>query len=142
MAASRCWPALCVLSAILPMAMFSLMAGGSQTEALLGAVVLAMVAGGVSAVGAVATAEQFGGRRPAERTGVRRDHGDRDLRRLHALSRAVAARPDGIAGIPGAMIAVVALAVLPLFLTMAETAPRRERTGPSSVQSGDAIEGP
>ena len=52
---------LCLASAILPMTMFSLMAGGSQVEALAGAVILAMVAGGVSAVGAVATAEQFGG---------------------------------------------------------------------------------
>ena len=37
------------------------MAGGSPAEALAGAVILALVAGGVSAVGAVATAEQFGG---------------------------------------------------------------------------------
>ena len=41
--------------------MFSLMAGGSSGQALFGAVVLALVAGGVSAVGAVATAEQFTG---------------------------------------------------------------------------------
>ena len=54
--------ALAVLSAALPILMFSFMASGSLGQALLGAVVLAAVAGGVSAVGAVATAEQFTGR--------------------------------------------------------------------------------
>jgi MHS family proline/betaine transporter-like MFS transporter len=39
--------------------MFSLMASGSHVQALIGALVLAALAGGVSAVGAVATAEQF-----------------------------------------------------------------------------------
>ncbi|HEY6048473.1 MAG TPA: MFS transporter, partial [Sphingomicrobium sp.] len=52
---------LALLSAVLPATMFALMASGSQLQALLGAVVLAAVAGGVSAVGAVATAEQFPG---------------------------------------------------------------------------------
>ena len=41
--------------------MFSLMASGARGQALLGALVLAAVAGGYSAVGAVATAEQFPG---------------------------------------------------------------------------------
>ena len=53
--------ALCAGSAVLPMTMFALMASGSHGRALLGAVILAGVAGGVSAVGAVATAEQFRG---------------------------------------------------------------------------------
>ena len=53
--------ALCVASAVLPMTMFALMASGSRARALLGAVILPLVAGGVSAVGAVATAEQFPG---------------------------------------------------------------------------------
>ena len=48
-------------SAVLPITMFSLMASGARAQALLGAVVLAALAGGVSAVGAVATAEQFPG---------------------------------------------------------------------------------
>ena len=52
---------LCVGSAVLPVTMFSLMAGSGAAAALAGAVVLAMLAGGVSAVGAVATAEQFPG---------------------------------------------------------------------------------
>src|SRR3954471_1770163 len=53
--------ALCVGSATLPVTMFSLMAGSARAEALAGAVILAMLAGAVSAVGAVATAEQFPG---------------------------------------------------------------------------------
>ena len=52
---------LCAASAILPMTMFALMASGSEARALFGAIILAAVAGGVSAVGAVATAEQFRG---------------------------------------------------------------------------------
>ena len=49
------------LAAVLPVAMFQLMADGGPWRALVGAVVLACVGGGVSAVGAVATAEQFPG---------------------------------------------------------------------------------
>ena len=63
---------LCGLSALLPITMFSLMARGSPVFALGGAIVLAMVAGGVSAVGAVATAEQFGGQ--ARLTGLALGH--------------------------------------------------------------------
>ncbi|HEU4499255.1 MAG TPA: MFS transporter, partial [Sphingomicrobium sp.] len=53
--------ALALANAVLPVAMFSLMASGSYGQALAGALVLAALAGGVSAVGAVATAEQFPG---------------------------------------------------------------------------------
>ncbi|MEO7366030.1 MAG: MFS transporter, partial [Sphingomicrobium sp.] len=52
---------LAVANIILPITMFAMMASGSQAQALLGALVLAALAGGVSAVGAVATAEQFPG---------------------------------------------------------------------------------
>src|SRR3954469_19194507 len=48
-------------SALPPATMFALMASGSHGRALAGALVLAALAGGVSAVGAVATAEQFPG---------------------------------------------------------------------------------
>jgi MHS family proline/betaine transporter-like MFS transporter len=115
---------LCLLSALLPATMFSLMAGGSHAEALLGAVVLAAVAGGVSAVGAVATAEQFGGE--ARLTGLAL--GATMATAVFGgvtpyLAQVLTAR-TGWPGVPGAMIALVALAVLPLFLSMAETRPR------------------
>src|SRR3954447_20983480 len=57
-------PVLALLSlgnAVLPTTMFALMASGPHGRALAGALVLAALAGGVSAVGAVATAEQFPG---------------------------------------------------------------------------------
>ncbi len=53
--------ALALANAMFPIAMFALMASGSHGQALAGALVLAALAGGVSAVGAVATAEQFPG---------------------------------------------------------------------------------
>ena len=79
---------LSLLSAVLPVTMFSLMASGAVARALSGAVVLAAVAGGVSAVGAVATAEQFPGRRPPQRSCPGNDHGDGGIRRLHPLAGA------------------------------------------------------
>jgi MHS family proline/betaine transporter-like MFS transporter len=51
----------CGAAALLPVTMFAWTAGGSPAEALTGAVILAALGGGVSAVGAVATAEQFPG---------------------------------------------------------------------------------
>jgi MHS family proline/betaine transporter-like MFS transporter len=114
---------LCLLSALLPATMFSMMAGGSQAEALLGAVVLAGVAGGVSSVGAVATAEQFGGE--ARLTGLAL--GATMATALFGgltpyLAQVLTAR-TGWPGVPGAMIALVAVAALPLFLSMDETRP-------------------
>lgn len=117
--------ALCGCSAILPATMFSLMSGGSSTLALSGAIVLACVAGGVSAVGAAATAEQFPGEGRVSglalgATGATVIFG--------GLTPYVAQRLleySGVAIIPGVMIAAVALAVLPILLLMPETAPGR-----------------
>jgi MHS family proline/betaine transporter-like MFS transporter len=102
------------------------MASGSGGRALIGAVVLAGIAGGVSAVGAAATAEQVGGEG-----------------RLTALALGATGATAIFGGVtpwlaqywversgwtlaPGVMIAIVALAVLPVMLTL----PRQER--PSS----------
>ncbi|MDB5439595.1 MAG: transporter [Caulobacteraceae bacterium] len=112
---------LSLCSAVLPITLFALMAHGSPVQALLGAVALAGVAGGVSAVGAVATAEQF----PGEG-------------RLTGLALGATAATAVFGGltpylaqvlierfhwplIPGAMIAVVALVVLPVLLRAPET---------------------
>jgi MHS family proline/betaine transporter-like MFS transporter len=113
--------ALALASAVLPVAMFSLMAGASYSGALGAAIVLAAVAGGVSAVGAVATAEQF----PGEG-------------RLSGLAFGVTAATAIFGGltpyvaqllmvrtgsplVPGIMIAVVACCILPVLLKMPET---------------------
>ena len=52
---------LCLASAALPITMFSLMASGAQAQALTRRRGPCRLAGAVSAVGAVATAEQFPG---------------------------------------------------------------------------------
>jgi MHS family proline/betaine transporter-like MFS transporter len=119
---------LCIMSALLPMTMFSLMADGSQAEALLGAVILAMVAGGVSAVGAVATAEQFGGEGRLSGLALGATFATAIFGGLTPYVAQLLLDQTGWSSVPGAMIGVVALAVLPLFLTMDETAPRRNPT--------------
>lgn len=115
---------LAVGSAALPVTMFWLMAGASYSNAVAGAIVLAGLAGGVSAVGAAATAEQF----PGEG-------------RLSGLALGVTTATAVFGGftpymaqvlmdvtqsslVPGIMIAAVALCVLPILLAMPETAPR------------------
>lgn len=115
--------ALCGLSAILPVTLFTLMAEGSKAEALVGAVVLAMVAGGVSAVGAVATAEQFRGEGRLSGLALGATMATAIFGGLTPYVAQLLIDRTGWTGAPGAMIAVVALAVVPVFLTMRETRP-------------------
>ena len=124
--------ALAIASAVLPMAMFSLMAGNSAAAALAGAAILACIAGAYSAVGAAATGEQFAGE--GRMTGLAL--GATGATAIFGgftpwLSQSLVAS-TGWAAIPGVLIAAVALAVLPVLLTMPETAPvtrqRRRRS--------------
>ena len=115
--------ALCGLSAILPISLFTLMAGGSKPEALIGAAVLAMVAGGVSAVGAVATAEQFRGEGRLSGLALGATMATAVFGGLTPFLAQLLVERTGWASAPGIMIAVVALCVLPVFLTMRETRP-------------------
>ena len=112
-------------SAVLPVSLFAMMASASPGQALVGAIALACVAGGVSAVGAVATAEQFVGE--GRLTGLAL--GATGATALFGgLTPYLAQRlieTTGAAIAPGVMIAIVALCVLPVFLTMRETAPER-----------------
>ncbi len=112
---------LCLLSAVLPAAMFALMAGGPPAQALLGAVVLAGVGGGVSAVGAVATAEQFPGEGRLSGLALGATTATAIFGGLTPYLAQLLMERTGSPMVPGAMIAVVALAVLPLFLRMPET---------------------
>ena len=116
--------ALCLCSAALPITMFSLMASGSYVEALLGAVILAMVAGGVSAVGAVTTAEQFRGEGRLTGLALGATTATAIFGGLTPWASQLLVDRTGWAPAPGLLIAIVALAVLPVLLTMAETAPR------------------
>jgi MHS family proline/betaine transporter-like MFS transporter len=127
---------LCLSSALLPIILFSLMAGGTHAEALLGAVILAAVAGGVSAVGAVTTAEQFRGEGRLSGLALGATVATALFGGLTPFLAQLLIDRTGWASAPGAMIGVVALCVLPVFLTMRETRPTVD------VQQATAIQGP
>jgi len=118
--------ALALASGIMPALLFALMAGGDPGLALACAIVLAALAGGVSAVGAVATAEQF----PGEGRLSGLAFGATTATALFGgltpfISQWLLAR-TGWAPLPGALIAVVAVAVLPVLFALPETkGPRR-----------------
>ena len=111
-------------SAVLPASMFSLMASGSHEQALVGALVLAALAGGVSAVGAVATAEQFPGEARVTGLALGATMATAIFGGLTPYAAQLLVEATGWPIAPGVMIAVVALCVLPIFLAMRETAPR------------------
>src|SRR6201996_275278 len=112
---------LCLLSAVLPVTMFSLMASGSEARALLGAVVLAAVAGGVSAVGAVATAEQFPGEGRLSGLALGTTTATAIFGGLTPWLAQLLIERTGWPVMPGVMIAVVGLCVLPIFRKLPET---------------------
>ncbi|MGZ8418519.1 MAG: MFS transporter [Allosphingosinicella sp.] len=116
--------ALAGLSALLPVLMFSQMASGSTGQALIGAVVLALVAGGVSAVGAVATAEQFTGEARISGLALGATVATAIFGGLTPWLAQIWVAQTGRPEIPGLMIAIVALCVAPVFLTMRETRPK------------------
>jgi len=117
--------ALCLGSAALPILLFDLMAATSGVHAWLGAAVLAGVAGGVSAVGAVTTAEQFSGEGRLSGLAL----GATAATALFGgLTPVLAEYWVGLSGwppLPGLMIAAVALAVLPVLWCLPETAPAK-----------------
>jgi MHS family proline/betaine transporter-like MFS transporter len=119
--------ALAVCSAVLPMTMFALMAGASKGLALVGAVILACVAGGVSAVGAVATAEQFPGEGRLSGLALGATGATAIFGGLTPFIAQVLMGRTGSAMVPGAMIALVALCILPVAVLMPETSPLRRR---------------
>jgi MHS family proline/betaine transporter-like MFS transporter len=114
---------LAIASAALPILMFSLMASGARLQALLGAVILAAVAGGYSAVGAVATAEQFPGEGRITGLALGATMATAIFGGLTPYGAQWLVERSGWSTAPGIMIALVALAVLPVFLAMRETAP-------------------
>jgi MHS family proline/betaine transporter-like MFS transporter len=114
---------LCLGSAALPAAMFSLMAGGSADLALVGAVILALLAGAVSAVGAAATAEQFPGEARITGLALGATAATALFGGLTPYGAQLLVERTGWPTAPGIMIAIVAIAVFPVFLTMGETAP-------------------
>ena len=114
---------LCLGSIALPVTLFSLMAGISVGQALAGAIILAFLAGAVSAVGAVATAEQFPGEGRMTGLALGATMATAVFGGLTPYIAQLLVERTGWATAPGYMIAIVALAVLPIFLSMRETLP-------------------
>jgi MHS family proline/betaine transporter-like MFS transporter len=117
---------LCACSAALPALLFYLMASNPTLYAMGGAILLACVAGGVSAVGAVATAEQFPGEGRLTGLALGATMATAIFGGITPYVAQVLTDRTGLPIIPGAMIAIVALCVLPLLLRLPETAPRRK----------------
>ena len=115
--------AIAVASAALPLPMFALMASGARGYALVGAVVLAAVAGAYSAVGAVATAEQFPGEGRVTGLALGATGATAIFGGLTPWLAQLLVERSGWTLAPGVMIAAVAIAVLIVLLTMRETAP-------------------
>lgn len=113
---------LMALSAALPILMFSTMAGQSTGAALLCAVMLALIAGGVSAVGAAATAEQFRGEGRVSGLALGATMATAIFGGLTPYAAQVLIKATGWPPVPGLMIAIVAVCVAPIFLRMPETA--------------------
>jgi len=122
---------LALSSALLPIATFTLMASGSGLQALLGATALAAVAGGVSAVGAVATAEQLAGEGRLIGLALGATAATAIFGGLAPYVAQLLLDRFGWPPIPGLMIAIVALAVLPVLVTSPETAPGQASGGKS-----------
>ncbi|RST29663.1 MFS transporter [Sphingomonas ginkgonis] len=121
---------LALLSAVLPVTLFTLMAQGSTGEALGGAVLLAAVAGGVSAVGAVATAEQVGGEGRLTGLALGATGATAIFGGLTPWAAQWLTTATGWPAVPGAMIALVALFVLPVLWRTRETAPMKNAALP------------
>jgi MHS family proline/betaine transporter-like MFS transporter len=94
------------------------MANSSYSAALLGAVVLACVAGAVSAVGAVATAEQFPGEGRVSGLALGATMATALFGGATPYVAQLLIARTGLAVMPGVMIAVVALCVIPVMLTI------------------------
>lgn len=118
---------LALLCTLLPLAMFDLMAGGSHAQVVLGAVVLACVAGAYSAVGAPATAEQFPGEGRLSGLALGATGATAIFGGMTPFLAELLVKVTGWTAAPGAMIAVIALAVLPVLVTMPETTPGLRR---------------
>jgi MHS family proline/betaine transporter-like MFS transporter len=116
---------LSVCSAILPIALFHLMAGGSPSYALFAAVILACVAGAVSAFGAITTAEQFPGEGRISGLALGATSATAIFGGLTPFVAQVLTGRTGWILVPGAMIAVVGVLVLPILMTLPETAPTK-----------------
>ncbi|MGO4701385.1 MFS transporter [Dyella sp. 2RAB6] len=119
---------LAVASMLLPWGMFEWMTRGAEVDIALGAIVLACLAGGVSAVGAPATAEQFPGEGRLSGLALGVTMATAIFGGLTPFLAELLIATTGWKVIPGVMIAVVALLVLPVLVRMPETRPQSAST--------------
>ncbi len=124
-------------SVLLPMAMFLLMMQGTVGMALAGAVVLACLGGAVSAVGAVTTAEQFPGEGRLSGLAFGATMATALFGGLTPWLAHMLIERTGWALVPGAMIALVGLCVLPVLWALPETAPPVLRSRKTADPSPD-----
>ncbi|WEK43887.1 MAG: MFS transporter [Candidatus Sphingomonas colombiensis] len=113
---------LALAGVILPILTFFLMAQGIFWMALLGAIVLAALGGAVSAVGAVATAEQFPGEGRLSGLAFGATTATALFGGLTPYLAHLLIGRTGSPLVPGIMIAVVALCVLPVLRGLPEVA--------------------
>ena len=116
---------LAILSAALPYLAFRLLTGAGALWALIGAVVLAALAGGVSAVGAVATAEQVPVEGRLSGLALGATTATALFGGLTPWFAQMLTERTGSTAVPGLMIALVSLLVLPVLLTLPDTRSRQ-----------------
>ncbi|KKW93118.1 MFS transporter [Sphingobium chungbukense] len=123
--------ALALTATLAPTGLFLLMMQGDFGSALTGALLLAALGGAVSAVGAVATAEQFPGEGRLSGLAFGATSATALFGGLTPFLAQWSIDRTGWPLVPGLMIAMVALGVLPAFWTLPETPPpkRRQRAG-------------
>jgi MHS family proline/betaine transporter-like MFS transporter len=116
--------ALALSGLVLPSGLFALMTSASLAAAMTAAIVLALLAGGVSAVGAVASAEQFPGANRLSGLALGNTGATVLFGGFAPLAAQLLVEKTGWTSSPGILIAATALAVLPIFWRMPETRPR------------------
>jgi len=124
--------ALALSGAILPLLLFRIMVGQGGLAALAGAMMLAALGGAVSAVGAVATAEQFPGEGRLTGLALGATTATAIFGGLAPLIAHLLTDATGWPAVPGAMIALVALAVLPVMVRLPDTGVAGTKRDPGS----------
>lgn len=114
-----------LLATVTSLTMFQIMAKGTTGLALTGALILAAVAGGWSAVAAATIPEQFTSRARMSGMALGFTTATAIFGGFAPLVAEKLIAATGWKPIPGAMIAVVALCVLPVIAKLPETAPSR-----------------
>jgi MHS family proline/betaine transporter-like MFS transporter len=120
-------------SALLPIMMFHLIAHGSYFYIVSGVLILACMAGAVSAVGAVATAEQFPGEGRLSGLALGATFATAIFGGATPFVAQVLTARTGSPLVPGIMIAAVAVLALPILLTLGETLPAKAAVAPNTV---------